>query len=818
MKNRLLYLVMATLFLCGCQPSVGGDSMAFLALLSSGGEANVNSQPFRSGQPIDLDNNGIDDGGNLDLDGDGQSDGIDTSGNGAPNVNYVDGNSDGIPEGIDTDGDGTIDYNVSVGVDGTVTITDPITDAVVTVIDVDADGTPDGFDLDGDGNIDDNILQNQSSDSTSPVTTSDKPAGTYATEQSVTLTCSDNLAPGAIAYSTSGVDPDFSGTGSVSLAPSVTTTVGAGGDGVYQLKFRCRDMAGNLESVKTVSYTIDSTVPDVSVTSIDSEYISASGGTSSTSFDWTANRNGTYTVRLGGSDCSSGSVLSGPAPVSASANNTGSTITASSLSSGANTIRVCVMDGANGLTGFTTFTLYRDDGAPALVSTSPTDNATEVDPRAGAITLVFSEPMDTSLGQSLITEANYSSPSWQTVPNTGTTYEWINSTTLRINLSWIYFPENSYIRWTLNSTGLKDLAGNSLSSSIQRSFLTTTSKLKYPVFKTGQTQCWDQDGDSVSCSGTGQDGDYQKGVDQDYTGPEAHATYSSDYTTSDNVTGLTWTSCPLGKSGATCGSGSATTYNYFAALNACASLNTENSGAGYASRTNWRLPTYAEIGTLVQWSLRDPSVDSSAFPGIPYSPGEYQMHSTAINPAGSQSSMFSANLGYGYNNNWGQGKLETGIVHCVSGIAGQAESYTDHGDGTVTDNVTQLMWQKCPRGYSGSDCDTGDEDLMDWQGDLDYCNSLSLKSRTWRLPNASELASLGDMSSYSPAINQTYFPHPVTNPLTWRAFNSSTTVTDATNTAYNVESPTWSNQFANIATLYGKDAAFSEVRCVTDAP
>ena len=817
MKIRLIYLAFV-LPLCGCQPSGGGDSGALLALLAPGSELDVLSQPFRAGESIDLDNNGTDEGVNLDVDGDGRSDGIDTSGNGIPNANYIDGNGDGIPEGIDTDGDGTIDYDVVVGDDGSVTISDPVTDAVVTVIDVDSDGIPDGFDSDGDGNIDDTILQSQSADSTSPVTTADKSTGTYATAQSVTLTCTDNVAPGAIVYSTSGVEPDFSGSGSVGLAPSVTTTVGQGGDGIYELKFRCRDMAGNLESVKTVSFTIDSTVPDVSVTSIDSEYLSASGGTASTSYNWVSNRSGSYTIRLGGSDCSTGAVLTGPTSVTASANNTGPSIAASSLSSGDNTIRVCVLDGANGLTGFTTFTLHRDDGAPTLISTSPTDNATEVDPRGGVITLVFSEPMDTSLSQSLTTEANFSSPSWQTVPNSGTTFEWINSTTLKIHLSWIYFPENSYIRWNLNSSGLKDLAGNSLAASIQRSFLTTTSHLKYPVFKTGQTACWDQDGNSVSCSGTGQDGDYQKGVDQDYTGPQADATYTGDYTTSDNVTGITWTSCPLGKSGATCGSGTATTYTFFAALNACASLNSAHSGVGYASRTNWRLPTYAEVGTLVQWGREDPSVDFTVFPGIPYSPPKLQMHSTAFDPAGSQDFTFSASLGYAFNDNWGRSKLDTGIVHCVSGSGGQTESYTDHGDGTVTDNVTQLMWQKCPRGYSGADCDTGDNDLRDWQGDLDYCNSLSLKSRTWRLPNANELASLRDESAYDPANNQTYFPNPLTNPLSFRAFNSSTTAPDDAWSAWNAETRAWSIQIANVNVLPGKTSPYSEARCVTDAP
>jgi hypothetical protein len=33
-----------------------------------------------------------------------------------------------------------------------------------------------------------------------------------------------------------------------------------------------------------------------------------------------------------------------------------------------------------------------------------------------------------------------------------------------------------------------------------------------PVEKSGQTGCWDVDGAPVNCIGTGQDGEYQKGI------------------------------------------------------------------------------------------------------------------------------------------------------------------------------------------------------------------------------------------------------------------------------------------------------------------
>ena len=59
-----------------------------------------------------------------------------------------------------------------------------------------------------------------------------------------------------------------------------------------------------------------------------------------------------------------------------------------------------------------------------------------------------------------------------------------------------------------------------------------------PVEKTGQTGCWNMDGNPISCAGTGQDGEYQKGV----RWPYKRFTWNYDGTVSDNLTGLSWLS------------------------------------------------------------------------------------------------------------------------------------------------------------------------------------------------------------------------------------------------------------------------------------
>lgn len=100
---------------------------------------------------------------------------------------------------------------------------------------------------------------------------------------------------------------------------------------------------------------------------------------------------------------------------------------------------------------------------------------------------------------------------------------------------------------------------------------------------------------------------------------------------------------------------------------------------------------------------------------------------------------------------------QTGTVIPCSGTGedgefqkGAARSYTDNGNGTVTDNSTGLVWQQQDDG-SG----------RNWSDSLDLCNTnaAGLPGTGWRLPNAYELYTLLDFGVTSaPLINATYFP------------------------------------------------------------
>ncbi len=78
---------------------------------------------------------------------------------------------------------------------------------------------------------------------------------------------------------------------------------------------------------------------------------------------------------------------------------------------------------------------------------------------------------------------------------------------------------------------------------------------------------------------------------------------------------------------------------------------------------------------------------------------------------------------------------------------GNAPSYTDNGDGTVTDNVTGLVWAQ--------DLSTT---TMDWDEASTYCDSVTTGDISdWRLPSVKELWSIRDFSQGWPWVDTDYF-------------------------------------------------------------
>ena len=67
-------------------------------------------------------------------------------------------------------------------------------------------------------------------------------------------------------------------------------------------------------------------------------------------------------------------------------------------------------------------------------------------------------------------------------------------------------------------------------------FPSLASAASVDLAKTGQSTCYNQTGVVIDCSGTGQDGEYQKGV----AWPDPRFTNNGDCTITDKLTGLTW--------------------------------------------------------------------------------------------------------------------------------------------------------------------------------------------------------------------------------------------------------------------------------------
>ena len=82
-------------------------------------------------------------------------------------------------------------------------------------------------------------------------------------------------------------------------------------------------------------------------------------------------------------------------------------------------------------------------------------------------------------------------------------------------------------------------------------------------------------------------------------------------------------------------------------------------------------------------------------------------------------------------------------------------SYTDNGNGTVTDNNTRLMWAK-----DGSSVGCNGGNHAQWSEAVAFCQNLTFAGYSdWRLPSRKELASILDTEQENLSINTSYSPN-----------------------------------------------------------
>jgi quinol monooxygenase YgiN len=292
--------------------------------------------------------------------------------------------------------------------------------------------------------------------------------------------------------------------------------------------------------------------------------------------------------------------------------------------------------------------------------------------------------------------------------------------------------------------------------------------------KTGQRQCYSSSGVVIPCAGTGQDGAFKAGA----AWPSPRFMDNCDGTVTDRLTELIWLKDADRF-------GEVTWEQALANARGLASGScdlTDGSKAG-----DWRLPTIRELLSLIDYSAADPIIPTDH----PFTNVRTSIYwtSTTLTAAPSLAWMMTMGIGpivfdlkINPNQMWpvrGKSAMvpQTGQKRCYDpknpnlldpfqdypcdgtgqdgeirpGATWPNPRFTDNGDGTVTDNMTGLVWLKNANPFG----------LRTWEQALKDCNSLSSgsyglsdgsKPGVWRLPNIREIESLVDYGSFAPSL------------------------------------------------------------------
>jgi len=297
---------------------------------------------------------------------------------------------------------------------------------------------------------------------------------------------------------------------------------------------------------------------------------------------------------------------------------------------------------------------------------------------------------------------------------------------------------------------------------------------------TGQTLCFSGSG-SIPCPLPGL---MFYGQDAQYvTNPPSYSVSFDGLTVADNVTGLQWQRCSAGLSGSACSVGTAETRTWEAAVTTCEDLD-------LAGHTDWRLPHEYELQGIAHYGRANPAIEQIvAFPGTPAD----RYWSSTAESSGSSSAWY-VDFVFGSVSFYVRSSLE--YVRCVRGEP-LAQSFTENGDGTVTDLVTALMWQQ-----------EDDDVARTWQNALMYCENLVLPPggySDWRLPDVKELRSIVDSTRRDPSSDPAIFVGTEFS-VYWSSTTRSYAPYDGTTA--------WSVNFSTGGVGNGAKTSPAHVRCV----
>jgi len=236
-----------------------------------------------------------------------------------------------------------------------------------------------------------------------------------------------------------------------------------------------------------------------------------------------------------------------------------------------------------------------------------------------------------------------------------------------------------------------------------------------------------------------------------------------DGTYYDEKTGLTWLRCLIGQTWAngTCiGSYSKHTFDQASAIGGTLT---------FAGHSDWRTPNIRELTSIVDFSKREPAVDTSAFP---YFSTHVVWSSTPDSDEPSKGWFLSFTLGttdsYQRSSLLGVRMVRGGQSLGLLNPARPDSDYQDHNDGTVTHKPTGLMWKRCLEGQEWSSnlgC-TGNVRKVYFETAKNM-NGIFAGKSDWRLPEISELITLVDYTKRIPSINHKIFPQSATSFSIW---------------------------------------------------
>ncbi len=321
--------------------------------------------------------------------------------------------------------------------------------------------------------------------------------------------------------------------------------------------------------------------------------------------------------------------------------------------------------------------------------------------------------------------------------------------------------------------------------------------------KTGQTDCWDENGNPCTCGDSGCSG-IDGGIQAGVAWPNPRFTDNGNGTVTDNLTGLVWAKSPL-----------TNLRTWAGALNYAESL-------ALGGHEDWRLPNINELESLVNAQEPDQAAWLNA-QGFTNVQPNYYWSSTTLSYNNSTAwyvHMLNGRASYSTNspiktdslcttwpvragrqdqpdtgypaNQWKTGQtasydpVDDGAFQMGMMIP-ESIRFTDNGDGTVTDNLTGLMWLKDTNCMETHYAGTWPSGYANWQDAQDIITGVNdgtyancgASHTDWRLPNRKELHSLTDFSQSGPVLPQ---GHPFDNvesnyPPGWQ-YMSSTTCAD----------------------------------------